>query len=99
MAIPSQGEIEVPLLMVLTEYGGSAKPRDVYAKIAAMFPDLTVSGEIDGSTRGVWTITPKGIERLSRAAQGSRQQPPSSHIDLSLRTSSIVHAMRLRREY
>src|SRR5262245_10699404 len=41
MAFPRQSEVEIPLLAVLAECGGSAKPRDVYAKVAARFPDLT----------------------------------------------------------
>jgi restriction system protein len=114
MAFPSQGEIEVPLLRALSDCGGSAKPRDVYAKVAASFPDLTdaereqrlesspstrkwwnlvqwvrqslvTAGEIDGSTRGVWTITAKGTERLSRSSQASGQPLATMGRELSLR--------------
>ncbi len=114
MAFPSQGEIEVPLLRALSNCGGSAKPRDVYAKVAASFPGLTdaeleqrlesspstrkwwnlvqwvrqslvTAGEIDGSTRGVWTITPKGIERLARSAQAPGPQLAAPVRELSLR--------------
>ena len=94
MPFPKQGDIEVPLLKVLAECGGSAKPRDVYPKVAAYFPDLTPeeqeqrlessastrkwwnlvqwvrqrlveSPDIDGSTRGVWTLTDAGRKRLA----------------------------------
>lgn len=103
MAFPRQSEVEVPLLTALAEEGGSAKPRDVYARVAAHFPHLTPeeqeerlentpgarkwwnlvqwvrqhlveTGEIDGSTRGLWTITDKGRARLTatpRRAPGS----------------------------
>src|SRR5262245_42596812 len=94
MSFPRQSDVEIPLLRVLAESGGSAKPRDVYGKVAAHFPELTPAeqeqrlesspstrkwwnlvqwvrqhlveaGEIDGSTRGVWTLTSKGTARLS----------------------------------
>jgi len=93
MPFPKQGDIEVPLLQELAASGGSAKPRDLYSKVAAHFPDLSAeeqeqrlessastrkwwnlvqwvrqrlveSHEIDGSTRGVWTLTDAGRARL-----------------------------------
>ena len=89
MAFPKQSEVERPLLQILHELGGSAKPRDVYPRVATQFPTLTIeeqeerlesspstrkwwnlvqwarqhlveTGEIDGSTRGVWTLTDRG---------------------------------------
>jgi restriction system protein len=44
---------------------------------------LVTAGEIDGSTRGVWTITPKGAARLQVDKPG--RQRPSESRDLSLR--------------
>lgn len=41
MAYPKQVEIELPLLRVLAELGGEARPRDVYPRVAAHFPQLT----------------------------------------------------------
>ena len=41
MAFPRQSDEEIPLLTVLSQSGGSAKPRHVYGKVAAYFPDLT----------------------------------------------------------
>jgi len=38
---PKQREIEIPLLQVLERRGGEATPREVYAKVAGSFPDLT----------------------------------------------------------
>jgi restriction system protein len=102
MPFPKQSEVELPLLKVLADCGGSAKPRDVYSRVAAHFPDLTVeeqelrlestpsirkwwnvvqwvrqglveSGDIDGSTRGVWKLTDKGRLRLAGAASGKQQ--------------------------
>lgn len=41
MPFPRQAEIEIPLLRVLAEQGGEARPRDVYPRVAAHFPELT----------------------------------------------------------
>ena len=41
MAFPKQSDVELPLLKVLSQSGGSAKPRDVYSRVAAHFPELT----------------------------------------------------------
>lgn len=41
MPFPRQVEIEQPLLEVLAELGGQAKPRDVYPLVAKRFPQLT----------------------------------------------------------
>jgi len=41
MAYPKQKEIEIPLLIELSNTGGEAQPRDVYDKVAQHFPDLT----------------------------------------------------------
>ena len=96
MAFPRQSDVEIPLLTVLAQNGGSAKPRDVYGQLAAHFPELTAveqeqriesssstrkwwnlvqwvrqylveTGEIDGATRGVWTLTPR-VMRDSQVA-------------------------------
>jgi restriction system protein len=94
------------LLKALAEAGGSAKPREVYARVAARFPNLTVeeqelrlesspgtrkwwnlvqwvrqhlveSGEIDGSTRGLWKLTDAGRARLNtlNSSQSFAVQP------------------------
>jgi restriction system protein len=42
MPIPKQADVEIPLLRALAEAGGSAKPKDLYPRVAAQFPDLTV---------------------------------------------------------
>jgi restriction system protein len=102
MSFPKQREIELPLLQVLSDLGGSAKPRDLYPRIAARFPQLTSedldqklesspttrkwwnlvqwvrqhlveSGEIDGSTRGIWTLTDAGRARLKRDGVETRR--------------------------
>lgn len=119
MPFPKQGDIEVPLLKALAESGGSAKPRDIYPKVAAYFPELTSedleqrlessastrkwwnlvqwvrqrlveSRQIDGSTRGVWTLTEAGRARLA-APRGPAIGTPAPKtateqvIDLTLR--------------
>ena len=103
MAFPKQSDVEVPLLQVLGDSGGSAEPNEVYPKVATCFPDLTPeeqdqrlesssatrkwwnlvqwarqdlvqAGEIDGPTRGVWTLTEAGRARLiSSEAQADGQ--------------------------
>jgi hypothetical protein len=41
LPFPRQAEIELPLLEVLAELGGEAKPREVYPLVATRFPLLT----------------------------------------------------------
>lgn len=116
MAFPKQSDVEIPLLTVLGQSGGSAMPRDVYAKVASHFPDLTPieqeqrlentpstrkwwnlvqwvrqhlveAGEIDGSTRGVWTLTPKGANRLKGGAGPGRGEARS--VDMEQRQATL----------
>jgi restriction system protein len=102
MPLPTQTEVEIPLLTALEEAGGEAIPRDVYDRVAQNFPHLTEEdlqlrmdsgavkwwnhvqwarqrlvqkGEIDGSVRGVWRITPAGRARLGPIKPG-RGGPP-----------------------
>jgi restriction system protein len=61
MAFPRQSAVEVPLLKVLEDSGGSAKPQQVYTKVAAFFPDLTAEDqeqrlENTPSTRKWWNL-------------------------------------------
>ncbi len=41
MSFPKQSEIELPLLKLLHELGGKAQPKELYPKIAELFPQLT----------------------------------------------------------
>ena len=41
MPLPSQAEIELPLLRALQRAGGSAKPGTIYDDVAAAFPEMT----------------------------------------------------------
>src|SRR5438270_11851345 len=41
MSLPKQSEIELPLLKVLNQLGGKAEPKELYPRIAEMFPALT----------------------------------------------------------
>jgi hypothetical protein len=41
MPIPSDRDIRGPLLLELSLAGGSAKPAELYDRIAAHFPDMT----------------------------------------------------------
>lgn len=94
MGFPKQSEIELPLLKMLHQLGGKAEPKELYPRMAELFPqlseeDLTArlpsspstfrwhnlvqwsrqklieKGELDGSTRGVWKLTPRGRARAS----------------------------------
>ncbi len=61
MAFPKQSDIEIPLLRVLLDSGGSAAPGEIYPKIAADFPDLTPEEqdqrlESSAATRKWWNL-------------------------------------------
>ncbi len=45
MAIPSEKDIELPLLMEIETAGGEARPSDLYDKVARHFPQLTPSDQ------------------------------------------------------
>jgi len=107
LSFPKQKDIEVPLLAVIDQLGGEARPHDIYPLLTQRFPDLTAeeleerlesspstrrwhnlvqwvrqrlveSGEIDGSTRGIWRITPAARERLSASANATPPHPAIS---------------------
>lgn len=61
MAYPKQADVEIPLLQVLVQRGGSAKPREIYPDVAKFFPDLTIEEQetrLEGSpgTRKWWNL-------------------------------------------
>ncbi|WP_054974959.1 restriction endonuclease [Paenibacillus sp. A3] len=41
MTMPSQTEIEIPLLRVLESLGGKGKPKEIYQRVTTLFPELT----------------------------------------------------------
>jgi len=45
MAIPSEKDIELPLLQEIEAAGGEAKPSDLYDKVAKHFPQLTLADQ------------------------------------------------------
>ena len=61
--IPTQAEIEVPLLEALVSLGGKGRPKDVYPLVTARFPQLTQEdlaatlkhGEVKWINRIQWT--------------------------------------------
>jgi restriction system protein len=74
MPFPKQSDVEVPLLQVLVESGGSAKPRDVYPKLAALFPSLTPDEqeqrlESSPSTRKWWNLVQWVRQHLVQAGE------------------------------
>ncbi len=61
MAFPRQSEVEIPLLRTLLDSGGSAKPKEIYPKVAAYFPELSPEEqeqrlESSPSTRKWWNL-------------------------------------------
>ena len=123
MAFPRQSDVEIPLLTVLAQNGGSAKPRDVYGQLAAHFPKLTAveqeqrlesssstrkwwnlvqwvrqhlveTGEIDGATRGVWTLTPKGNARLTGVPALGRPSDQPLDVARLLTLRDLMNATR-----
>jgi restriction system protein len=108
MSFPKQSEIELPLLKTLQELGGKAEPKELYPRLATLFPQLTPEdlvlrlpsspstfrwhnlvqwsrqklvekGEIDGSTRGVWKLTPRGRVRAAGAGANSSEELLLAH--------------------
>jgi hypothetical protein len=41
MSFRKQSEIELPLLKLLHEFGGKAEPKELYPRLATIFPQLT----------------------------------------------------------
>ena len=75
---PSRAISRSRLLKVLAESGGSAKPRDIYPKVAAYFPELSAEEqeqrlESSASTRKWWNLVQWVRQRLveSREIDGS----------------------------
>ena len=71
MPFPAQTELEVPLLRLIANLGGEAKPRDVYLPLAKKFPPITEADlhevmESNGSSRWenrVQWVTQKLLEK------------------------------------
>jgi len=58
MAIPSERDIEVPLLQEIVVVGGEARPASLYDKVATHFPQLTSADQKarhPGSGLPIWT--------------------------------------------
>jgi HJR/Mrr/RecB family endonuclease len=67
MPFPKQGDVEIPLLKVLADAGGSAKPRDVYPRVATHFPNLTVEEQelrLESSPGTLKNLTPTAFEHV-----------------------------------
>lgn len=43
MPFPTQRDLEVPLLRLIEDLGGEAKPKDLYEPLASQFPQITLS--------------------------------------------------------
>ena len=55
--LPSQTEIEIPLLEALVELGGQAEPKVIYALVTEKFPNISKSALTEAlpSGRNKWT--------------------------------------------
>jgi restriction system protein len=74
MPFPKQSDVEIPLLKVLADSGGSSKPREVYPRLAACFPDLTAEDqelrlESSPSTRKWWNLVQWVRQHLVEAGE------------------------------
>jgi len=78
VTLPKQKDVEIPLLYVISEFGGEAKPRDIYPRITAFFPQITQADlreTVSGNTNK-WTnriqfarqdlVSKKELERYPR---------------------------------
>lgn len=117
MTFPKQSEVEIPLLQVLLQNGGSGKPKEIYPKVTTFFPELTAdeqeerlesspstrkwwnliqwvrqhlveTGEIDGATRGIWSITDVGRARLAALPKAASESSTTKTRDVTLRDLS-----------
>ena len=73
MAFPKQSDVEVPLLQVLRDSGGSV-PKEVYPKVATYFPDLTPEEqdqrlESSAATRKWWNLVQWARQDLVQAGE------------------------------
>jgi len=68
MSFPKQSEIELPLLKILHELGGKAEPKELYPRLATIFPRLT---QEDLTAR---TPSNPSIFRWHNLVQWSRQK-------------------------
>jgi len=79
MAVPSEKDIEVPLLQEIEAMGGEAKPSDLYGKVANHFPRLTAA---DRTAR----YRKSGLPIWTNRVQWARQHLVSKgEIDASVR--------------
>jgi restriction system protein len=74
MAFPKQSDVEIPLLEVLRDSGGSAKPKAIYPALAARFPNLTAEEqeqrlESSPSTRKWWNLVQWVRQHLVEAGE------------------------------
>ena len=74
MAFPKQSDVEIPLLQVLRDSGGSAEPKEVYPKVATYFPDLTPEEpdqrlESSSATRKWWNLVQWARQDLVQAGE------------------------------
>jgi restriction system protein len=67
VSLPTQTEVEIPLLRVIGQLGGEAAPRDVYGPVAAFFPQLTpedLSARMDSGAMKWWNHVQWARQRL-----------------------------------
>lgn len=74
MPFPKQSDVELPLLRALLEIGGSARPKDLYPRVAVCFPDLTQEEQEERlenfpSTRKWWNLVQWARQSLVDAGE------------------------------
>ncbi|MBU2809957.1 hypothetical protein HF669_00850 [Acidithiobacillus thiooxidans] len=74
MAFPKQSDVDIPLLQVLDNMGGSAKPKNLYPMVATYFPQLTDEDleqrlESYPSTRKWWNLVQWVRQRLVESGE------------------------------
>ena len=80
MPFPRQSEVELPLLKVLAELGGSAKPQDTYPRVARYFPNLSPAEQDQRlenypGTRTWWNLVQWARQKLVEVGEIDRSTP------------------------
>ena len=72
MSFPKQSEIELPLLKILHELGGKAEPKELYPRLATIFPQLTQE-DLTARTPSNPYIIPMAQSRSMESAEARRK--------------------------
>lgn len=73
MSFPKQSEIELPLLRLLHELGGRSQPKELYPKLAELFPQLTeedLSARLPSKPVDLPVAQPRSVEPAKARRKG-----------------------------